>query len=912
MRVYNGVMGFIRGLTGSSVAVDDNQHQAPPGNYIAIDMSALQPVADLAADRQGSADFLAPSLPCGRAVSSVVPAVSSVQSVVIPRLTLHLDLHRAGYPNVPVEGEQLWSAKTGAVVLFNNDKEQPSQVKGDHEDNLITGEAEAADPDIVGIRIVKEPADGVFPPGWSFVLELREPSRAHFFINYLVGERACIGPKRQKPLEVSLAPCPAITFSGLEALGYACTLDERMLDIGFAVLDANDETQSQVTAQLRIAPWIMCHHLMPLRQVYVISKNLPERPPIPGDDGLVEDQVTRNYVADLTRALGGRVRPLLVETNDNWVRDMFYNGYSVAPGRPPLMQVLECPSARGRYGLERIKAAMKGAHLGPGRGYAVPIQPREVVTDLDSGGNFLCTPPLPGYPFGRIVHGNDASRPVSKDLLDFIHAQGMQAPLAIDTSWLKVGHIDEVLTFIPWPQGKAKNQSRHGFRVLVASHRKAMELVRIAPGGRLLFRQHLGEGEGFIRDKALKGLADFTCGSVCACALLEGVTNEVEGYIDHIIVTLLAALDLGDHDVVKLPVLFHLYGTTPAQVEALENAAKPSILELASSESKKQEAPVTARQRFVAYTPNVVNMLVATSRLGQATLCVPKPNGPSGEVAEAKYHCSFEAYIAMVLSESGNDIVFIDDFAVAHRNAGEIHCTTFEVRDVADVSPWWDYAEGDNPKKPREPVPVDEKSPAPASRAAPTWQASSKTLDVNQYLDDAIMERYYAVLRVRYAASRFFFIDPSVSYMMAMGSEFDAVVAMADMTQGGDPDVVFFPVNNNRARGSQGGTHWTLIVYVRAAHRFHYYDSLNNPPDEAALAAHARLKALFQDQAPLTQQNAPLQKESECGAYVLALSDAFAAYSVDGNTEKWNRVFAMNSIQVRAIIRQAVAPAGPA
>src|SRR5450830_768464 len=60
MRVYNGVMGFIRGLTGSSVAVDDNQHQAPPGNYIAIDMSALQPVADLAADRQASADFLAP------------------------------------------------------------------------------------------------------------------------------------------------------------------------------------------------------------------------------------------------------------------------------------------------------------------------------------------------------------------------------------------------------------------------------------------------------------------------------------------------------------------------------------------------------------------------------------------------------------------------------------------------------------------------------------------------------------------------------------------------------------------------------------------------------------------------------------------------------------------------------------
>lgn len=70
---------------------------------------------------------------------------------------------------------------------------------------------------------------------------------------------------------------------------------------------------------------------------------------------------------------------------------------------------------------------------------------------LDAGGNVLVSPPVPGrFPWGRIV----TSRQMQPAIKDFLRAQKLQTSLAgelleIDTDWLKVGHVDEVVAFVP-------------------------------------------------------------------------------------------------------------------------------------------------------------------------------------------------------------------------------------------------------------------------------------------------------------------------------------------------------------------------------------------------------------------------------------------------------------------------------
>ena len=59
------------------------------------------------------------------------------------------------------------------------------------------------------------------------------------------------------------------------------------------------------------------------------------------------------------------------------------------------------------------------------------------------------------YPLGRIYYGQG----IPLELMDakfkvFLNKKIVQEPFEIDTSWLNVGHVDEVISFVPSPGGK--------------------------------------------------------------------------------------------------------------------------------------------------------------------------------------------------------------------------------------------------------------------------------------------------------------------------------------------------------------------------------------------------------------------------------------------------------------------------
>lgn len=100
---------------------------------------------------------------------------------------------------------------------------------------------------------------------------------------------------------------------------------------------------------------------------------------------------------------------------------------------------------------------------------------------LDSFGNLEVSPPVTvrgrDYPFGRIIFGGraygeygEANREMMPELRRFLHAQRVQTPIEIFTDWLTVGHVDEIINFVPAP-----NEKR--FQALYASPRKAKAIL---------------------------------------------------------------------------------------------------------------------------------------------------------------------------------------------------------------------------------------------------------------------------------------------------------------------------------------------------------------------------------------------------------------------------------------------------
>jgi hypothetical protein len=93
------------------------------------------------------------------------------------------------------------------------------------------------------------------------------------------------------------------------------------------------------------------------------------------------------------------------------------------------------------------------------------------------GGNIEASPPLEQAKLGKLVIGN-ARFPdedlMDPDLLRLLHQQNKQPLVEINTGWLDVGHVDEVIGFAPDPG------QRGGFAILHASSILAMRLLELA------------------------------------------------------------------------------------------------------------------------------------------------------------------------------------------------------------------------------------------------------------------------------------------------------------------------------------------------------------------------------------------------------------------------------------------------
>lgn len=106
---------------------------------------------------------------------------------------------------------------------------------------------------------------------------------------------------------------------------------------------------------------------------------------------------------------------------------------------------------------------------------------------IDWFGNLEVSPPVPGFPQGRILTGKQKELTFHPELLAFLEKQNAQwPPLFVDVSWLTIGHVDEVVNFVPAPD-------RQGWRALLPCPDSARALLEGLPENQPVFVGTPGE-----------------------------------------------------------------------------------------------------------------------------------------------------------------------------------------------------------------------------------------------------------------------------------------------------------------------------------------------------------------------------------------------------------------------------------
>jgi hypothetical protein len=569
----------------------------------------------------------------------------------VPQLSLHVDADRDGKVDDGLEGLETWSrgkGKKGAVILCNTDDDDGNNWP-DNQNDIVESKDET---ELAPLVLRRRPAGLVFPPGFRAFLKVSEKSRIRVFDKFAAGGKEILGPLTTDKFEIPDLSPEEITYA-MEALTFPDGRFDGMVRITLEIQNPSGAVCGSQTVVVRVAPWLAAHHGYPTEVVYFVDM---------GQDNEV-------FRKELNGALTGSgiMREKIVKdryAQDRWAQDVMELGFSSMPRKQKpspgpswhLPVVLRTGEDRFKrrgagYGLDQYPRAEL---LAPDSGYYEALPPTKDASSLDAFGSLECSPPVKAfgreYPFGRIIHGHDAARPMHKEVLNFLYAQQVQSPLSIDTSWLHVGHVDEMISFCPLPTA-ADRWKR--FKLVVASPRVALDILRdlvAKKQGNVPMFQGMKSLLGETLDTSVYTLT--TPSAILGEPTFVAVQDAIQQKIDGIEQVLMAGLGLGAEDIIRLPVLFRKAGP-----------------------------------RHVAYTPDVVNMLVVTQSDGTATLCVPRPLGPQ----VSKNKCAFEMAIDAAFLPTGNDVKYIDDFFSYHEALGEVHCGTNSKRKPPTDVWWWEW-----------------------------------------------------------------------------------------------------------------------------------------------------------------------------------------------------------------------------
>jgi hypothetical protein len=232
------------------------------------------------------------------------------------------------------------------------------------------------------------------------------------------------------------------------------------------VLSTKAERTWNVRVPFRVAPYIIPSALEPVEELLIVS--LP----------LTADSV--RSVAAFAAKSGLKLDAL--EANlpcDQWMQDAIEPGvfaFPTAVGPEQARAALAGIRKESRRSAARLDYQVARRLRRQGVVTVVPGLARKQSRWIDWYGNLEATPPYTDrqghrFPYGRLITGKQGELTMHPDVMRFLEAQGVQwPPIVVDTSWLAIGHVDEVVNFVP-------AKSRAGFKVLLPSPKAARELL---------------------------------------------------------------------------------------------------------------------------------------------------------------------------------------------------------------------------------------------------------------------------------------------------------------------------------------------------------------------------------------------------------------------------------------------------
>ena len=309
------------------------------------------------------------------------------------------------------------------VLLANRDDDDRDGV-ADADDDRVNGPADGDD-----LAVVRLAA----PPGTRRLRIAADDAPLRFFARDGGGWRH-LG-RGAGELDVPAAAAGEAIDLGIEAIAWAGLPAEwtgrAMIRVAFEGSDAAPRELA-----VRVAPVVLLPATAPVAEVYVATGRYDNAGFIAALEGLLEP------LAVPLRTHAAR------DWKEMWMQDTMEIGIATTP----------------RASMHVVLAGLRNADSFPPTllGPDVAVVAAATFRPLGGGdawadwyGNLEASVPTAAHPQGRVIHGRNrlTGTGFHPDAVRFLAAQGAQPPVWIDTSWLLIKHVDEIVSFLPGTDG---------------------------------------------------------------------------------------------------------------------------------------------------------------------------------------------------------------------------------------------------------------------------------------------------------------------------------------------------------------------------------------------------------------------------------------------------------------------------
>jgi protein-arginine deiminase len=545
--------------------------------------------------------------------------------------------------------ENEWNAQTGASFLANLDDDDADKER-DADDDIMN------DPDDLATIVVSPWAEAPEEAVGVFTIDALSAENVRIWKRSPDGASWALVAGSVGPCTDAATACQYITQAnltrdevlagvtlGIEGRRFRLDITDTtwtgMVDLSYSVLgkDAVPVTSKELPdgidrAKMRVAPWMLFGNLSAFDTAYADS---------------YDTTFTSHLAVPLEKA--GLKFKKISNYADQWVQDYFQTAWTSIPGPDGTVKGMRVANGRpwSQPGASRPYSWLKKSYLGPDRGIIETYKEWDTGDSFDSHGNHDLLPPYKNgdesFPHGRIILGSG----VLKETRAFYGAQEVQAPvLRVDSSWLYVGHVDEVLSYVP-------AKTPRGWKLLVGSPKLARAMLEKAAA------DGFGATQMFVGKQwdawAGGGDAAISIDDVLADQDLMASSQAAQAEIDGVVATVRDAVGLAEDEIVEIPFLF-----------------------------EEEEG-----QGLVAYNPGTVNLLAFSDYIVQADPFGPQING------EDLFKRDLVDRLGSPVNQLGKAgqglfVYFADDWDLYHVLLGEVHCGTNVEAPPPASEKWWE------------------------------------------------------------------------------------------------------------------------------------------------------------------------------------------------------------------------------